>query len=88
MPRASATASAKRASSSAAESSSSQDGLSAASTPLTVIGRMPSTSAVEMFWPVSLASTPCTRRSSIAAAPSSEPASCAPYARQTRPKLA
>ena len=56
----------------------------AAITPLTDIGRMPSNSALEMFWPVSLASTPWTSRSSIASAPA--PASCSPNARQTSPK--
>ena len=84
MPVASATASANRASSSAALSSSSQTPFMAAITPLTDSGRMPSKSAVEMFWPVSLASTPCTSRSSIASAPA--PASCSPNARQTSPK--
>jgi hypothetical protein len=69
-------------------SSSSQAGFIAAITPLTVIGRIESTSDSVMFWPVSLASTPCTSRSSIASAASSLPASSAPYSRQTRPKLA
>ena len=88
MPVASATASAKRASSSAGSRSSSHTGFMAAITPLTDIGRMSSTSACEIVWPVSLASMPCTRRSSIAAAASSPPASPAPNARQTSPKLA
>ena len=60
----------------------------AAITPLTVIGRTSSTSASEIVWPVSLASMPCTRRSSIAAAASAPPASASPCARQTSPKLA
>ena len=85
---ASATASSKRASSSAGVSSSSQDGLSAAMMPLTLIGRTSPISAWAIVWPVSLASTPWTRRSSIAAAAASLPATCAPNARQTRPKLA
>ena len=50
----------------------------AAITPLTVIGRIESTSAWLIVWPVSLASTPCTSRSSIASAASSPPASPAP----------
>ena len=60
----------------------------AAITPLTVIGRIESTSAWLIVWPVSLASTPWTSRSSIASAASSEPASPAPNSRQTSPKLA
>jgi hypothetical protein len=88
MPRASATASRKRASSSGWVSSSSQAGLRAATTPLTLSGRTPSTSERVIVWPLSLASTPCTRRSSTAAAASWLPASAAPCSRQTSPKLA
>ena len=60
----------------------------AATTPLTDIGRMSSISACAIVWPVSLASMPWTRRSSIAAAASSPPASASPWARQTSPRLA
>jgi hypothetical protein len=87
-PVARATASANRSSSSAGARSSSQAGFSAAITPLTLIGRTPPTSGVTSLWPVSLASTPWTSRSSIAAAASSPPASAAPCSRHTRPKLA
>ncbi len=85
---ASATASPKRSSSSVGVSSSSQTGFIAAITPLTVIGRMSSTSSWAIVWPVSLASMPWTRRSSIAVAASAPPASASPCARQTSPRLA
>jgi hypothetical protein len=75
---ASATACAKRASSSSGVSSSSHAGFIAAITPLTVIGRTPSTSDCEISWPVSLASTPWTRRSSIASAACAPPATRSP----------
>ena len=44
-------------------------GCARATTPLTVIGRTPSTKDSMMVWPVSLASTPWTRRSSTAPRP-------------------
>jgi hypothetical protein len=56
--------------------------------PLTLIGRMSSISGSTSVCPMSLASTPQTSRSSIAAAASALPASASPCARQTSPKLA
>ena len=75
---ASATASAKRSSSCSGVSCSSQAGFIAATIPETVIDDTSPISDSEMVWPLSLASTPWTMRSSIAAAAAALPARSSP----------